>query len=59
MKLYLNYGVLTSLSSHVTNCSPVPSVGRRQSAFQGEHLLAAIWQSCPGPLCGWADSCSE
>lgn len=49
MKSYLNCGVLTSLSWHVTNCSPMPSIGRRQSAFQGEHLLAATDQSRPGP----------
>lgn len=41
MKSYLNCGVLTSLSWHVTKCSPMPSIGRRQSAFQDEHLLAA------------------
>jgi len=26
MKSYLNCGVLTTLSWHVTNCSPMPSI---------------------------------
>jgi hypothetical protein len=39
MKSYC--GALTSLSRHVTNGSPMLSIGRRQSAFQGEHSFVA------------------